>query len=654
MTFQLKAPYLPAGDQPKAIKGIVDGLNQGVSKQTLLGVTGSGKTFTMANIIAEMGVPALIISHNKTLAAQLYNEFKGFFPNNAVEYFVSYYDYYQPEAYIPHTDTYIEKDSSRNDEIDRLRLKATMSLLSRKDVIIVASVSCIYGLGSPKEYDRFKVVVSKDVSIERDSLLRRLIDIQYNRNDIELSRGTFRVRGDTIDIHAAYIDEIVRLEFFGNEVDRITRIHGVTGEVLEVLNEVSIFPATHFVTPPDEIDRAVNEIGKELEERLLELKLQNKLVEEQRLKQRTKYDIEMIQEIGYCSGIENYSRIFDGRKAGEKPYTLLDYFPSDFLMFIDESHVTVPQIGAMYKGDRSRKTMLVDYGFRLPCALDNRPLKFAEFEQYIKRTVFVSATPAEFELKESCGVIVEQVVRPTGLLDPLIDIQPIRNQVDHLIGAIRKRLDVGERVMVTTLTKKMAEDLTKYLSDAGLPVRYLHSDIDTIERSEIIRAFRRADFEVLIGINLLREGLDIPEVSLVAILDADKEGFLRSTRSLIQTIGRASRNINGKVILYADRITDSMKAAIDETMRRRKRQEEYNNERGIVPKTIVRKIEEALTIGESAKGRDRRRVKDDFYESDDIVYLTNLMNIAATDLDFERAAKIRDRIREIEEELRKK
>jgi excinuclease ABC subunit B len=650
LTFKLDAPYQPAGDQPEAIRQIVDGLKSGVSRQTLLGVTGSGKTFTMANIIKEMNVPTLVFSHNKTLAAQLYNEFKSFFPHNAVEYFVSYYDYYQPEAYIPHTDTYIDKDSSRNEEIDRLRLKATMSLLSRRDVIIVASVSCIYGLGSPKEYDKHKVTLKCGQNLERDLLLRSLVDIQYTRNDMDLPRGTFRVRGDTVDIHTAYDDDIVRIEMFGDEIEKITRCHNVTQDIIENYTEYQIFPATHFVTPIDEVNRAVKELEKELDERLLELRLQNKLVEAQRLEQRTNYDLEMIKEIGYCSGIENYSRVFDGRAAGSKPYTLLDYFPSDYLMFIDESHVTVPQIGAMYKGDRSRKNMLVDYGFRLPCALDNRPLKFPEFEEMLNKVVFVSATPAEYELKASGGVYVEQVVRPTGLLDPIIEIQPVKNQIDHLIGQIRDRLSRKERVLVTTLTKKMAEDLTSYLSKADIPVRYLHSDIDTLERSEIIRAFRRAEFEVLIGINLLREGLDIPEVSLVAILDADKEGFLRSERSLIQTIGRASRNINGKVILYADRITDSMRKAIDETDRRRSRQAEHNKLHGIEPKSTTRKIEDSISVGAPIRGK--RKVKEDYTAITDILTLTDLMNIAASELEFERAAKLRDRIRELEDKVR--
>lgn len=649
--FKLVSDYKPAGDQPKAISQIVEGLEKQIPRQTLLGVTGSGKTFTMANIIEQANRPVLIISHNKTLAAQLYNEFKLFFPENAVEYFVSYYDYYQPEAYIPHTDTYIEKDSSVNDEIERLRLKATASLAQRRDVVIISSVSCIYGLGSPKEFMSQSVLVRKGESPSRDSLLRRLVDIQYSRNDIEFGRGTFRVRGDTLDVHPAYEDEIIRLEFFGDEVERIVKIHSVTGNVLQEIPFAHIFPATHYVTPQSEVERVVGTIEQELHERLEVLHKENKLLEAQRLASRTKYDLEMIQEIGYCSGVENYSRIFDNRAPGSTPFTLLDYFPEDFIVFIDESHVTLPQIHGMYNGDKARKTNLVEYGFRLPCAMDNRPLKFEEFEKRVNQVVFVSATPAEYELKESHGVLVEQVVRPTGLVDPKIEVHPVTHQVDHLLGRIRERLAVKERVMVTTLTKKMAEDLTDYLFKLGVPVRYLHSDIDTLERAEIIRDFRKGVFEVLIGINLLREGLDLPEVSLVAILDADKEGFLRSERSLIQTIGRASRNLNGTVILYADKITDSMKRAMSETERRRKAQEDYNREHNIIPKGIVRKIEEPLSLGETKK--ENKKDKLDLRKVTDIDYLTDLMNGAASALEFEKAAKIRDRIQALREELKK-
>ncbi len=649
--FKLVSSYKPSGDQPQAIARISEGVRNGISHQTLLGVTGSGKTFTMANIIQELQRPVLVISHNKTLAAQLYNEFKLFFPQNSVEYFVSYYDYYQPEAYIPHTDTFIEKDSSVNEEIERLRLKATASLSERRDVIIVSSVSCIYGLGSPKEYAAMRVLVKKGDNIGRDVILRKLVDIQYSRNDMEFGRGTFRVRGDTVDIHPAYEDDIIRLELFGDEVERITIINNVTNETISEIESAHIFPATHYVTPPAEIERVVATIGAELDERLEILRRENKLVEAQRLESRTKYDIDMIQEIGYCSGVENYSRIFDGREPGSRPYTLLDYFPDDFLVFIDESHVTIPQLNAMYNGDKARKTNLVEYGFRLPCALDNRPLKFNEFEEKVKRIVYVSATPAEYELKKSMGLIIEQVVRPTGLLDPIIEIHPVKHQVDHLLGMIRERLAVKERVLVTTLTKKMAEDLTEYFAKLDVPVRYLHSDIDTLERAEIIRDFRQGVFEVLIGINLLREGLDLPEVSLVAILDADKEGFLRSERSLIQTIGRASRNLHGTVVLYADRMTDSMKKAIGETDRRRLRQEAYNKEHGITPRGIVRDIEAPLSTIPGKK--EYKKDKLDVRFITDIDYLTDLMNAAASNLEFEKAAKIRDRIRAINDDNKK-
>jgi len=598
----------------------------------------------MANIIAEMNTPTLIISHNKTLAAQLYNEFKGFFPENAVEFFVSYYDYYQPEAYIPHTDTYIEKDSSRNDEIDRLRLNATMSLFDRRDVIIIASVSCIYGLGNPAEYNKLRVLITKGESIGRDEILRNLINIQYSRNDFEFGRGTFRVRGDTVDIHPAYEDTILRLVLFGDEIERILVLHNVTGAILRELDRVSIFPATHFVSSPEENDRAALQIEKELAEQLEVFRSQNKLVEAQRLESRTRYDLEMIREIGYCSGVENYSRIFDGRPPGSKPYTLMDYFPKDFLVFVDESHVSIPQINGMYNGDRARKTTLVDHGFRLPCAMDNRPLRFSEFEAMLSRVVYVSATPADFELAKAGGVVAELLVRPTGLLDPVIEIRPVTHQVDDLLARIRERLAVHERVLVTVLTKKMAEDLTAYLAKLGIPVKYLHSDIDTLERSEIIRDFRKGEFEVLIGINLLREGLDLPEVSLVAVLDADKEGFLRSERSLIQTMGRAARNVNGTVILYADRMTNSIEKAVSETNRRRAKQGEYNEKNRITPKTIIRKIEEPLALG---KKREGKRERDQLRTLTDVEYLKDLMNHSAANLEFEKAAKIRDRIREL-------
>ena len=648
-SFELVAPFSPSGDQPQAIEQIIEGVSRGVPCQTLLGVTGSGKTFTMANIIARLNRPTLIISHNKTLAAQLYGEFKEFFPGNAVSYFVSYYDYYQPEAYIPASDTYIEKDSSRNDEIDKLRLRATASLFERRDVIIVASVSCIFGLGSPIEYSGQVVAIERNQPLGRDPLIRKLVDINYSRNDYEFGRGTFRVRGDTCDIHPAYDDEIVRVEFFGDTVERIVRIHHITNAVLAEMPRTVIYPATHFVTQREKTERALAQIELELAQRLEELRGQNKLVEVQRLEQRTRYDMEMIREVGYCSGIENYSRIFDGRPAGSQPYTLLDYFPKDFLLFIDESHVTIPQLMGMYKGDRSRKDMLVDYGFRLPCARDNRPLPFPEFEAKIGPLIYVSATPGSYELAKSQGIVVEQLLRPTGLLDPAIIIAPAKNQIDHLLGLIRERLALKERVMVTTLTKKMAEDLTVYLKNLGVPVRYMHSDIQTLERAVIIRDFRKGVFEVLVGINLLREGLDLPEVSLVAILDADKEGFLRSERSLIQTMGRASRNSNGTVVLYADTITDSISRAMAETSRRRAHQETYNKAHNIVPRTVVRKIEELLvTVEERAPAKTVAA-----WETEtDAQYLADLMHAAAADLDFETAAKIRDRLKGLVTDVR--
>lgn len=645
--FKLVSSFAPSGDQPQAVREITEGLRKGVQWQTLLGVTGSGKTFTMANITAALNRPTLVISHNKTLAAQLYNEFKGFFPENAVEYFVSYYDYYQPEAYLPQTDTYIEKDSAINEEIDRLRLRATASLFERRDVLIVASVSCIYGLGNPWEYSKNVVKLDKGPVLGgRNQVLKKLIEVQYSRNDLEFGRGTFRVRGDVVDIHPAYDDRVLRLEFFGDEIERMSRLEAVSGKVMEAVESASIFPATHFVTGTGGTEAVVARIEAELAERLKVLRDADRLLEAQRLEMRTKYDIEMIQEIGYCSGIENYSRIFDGRAPGSRPYTLLDYFPQDFLVFIDESHVTVPQLRGMYNGDRARKEMLVEHGFRLPCALDNRPLRFEEFEAAVKAAVFVSATPADHELARSGGVVVEQLVRPTGILDPLIEVKPALNQVDDLAVQITERLKAGERVMITTLTKKMAEDLTAYLERLKFTVRYLHSDIDTLDRAEIIRDFRKGVFEVLVGINLLREGLDLPEVSLVAILDADKEGFLRSERSLVQTIGRASRNVNGKVILYADTLTDSMKKAIDETNRRRERQEKYNAEHHITPRTIIRKIEDALAL---TPKKGKLKTDKPWKRETDIAYLTDLMNHAAANLDFETAAQVRDRIRDLKQ-----
>ena len=571
--FEVVSEYQPAGDQPEAIAALSRGLEMGLDEQTLLGVTGSGKTFTMAKIIEQVQRPTLVLAHNKTLAAQLCAEFREFFPNNAVEYFVSYYDYYQPEAYIPHTDTFIEKDSAINEEIDRLRLSATASLLERRDVIVVSSVSCIYGLGEPEDFEKMMVSLRVGAQIERDELLKKLVAIRYERNDIAFERNMFRVRGDTVEVWPAYWkDTALRIEFFGDEIDRISEVNVVTGSPIRRLNNIPIWPATHYVTPKEKMDAAVQEIYRELEERVAFFEGEGKLIEAQRIKQRTMYDIEMMQELGYCSGIENYSRVIEGRPVGSPPHTLLDYFPEDFVLFIDESHVTLPQVRAMYNGDRARKTTLVDYGFRLPCAFDNRPLKFPEFEQRLNQVIYVSATPGEYERTRS-GQVVEQVIRPTGLLDPRIEVRPVEGQIDDLIGEINQRTARKERVLVTTLTKKMAEDLTTYLQGAGIRVRYMHHDIDTIERMEIIRDLRLGTFDVLVGINLLREGLDLPEVSLVAILDADKEGFLRSETSLIQTIGRAARNADGMVVMYADTVTPSMRRAIDETERRREKQD---------------------------------------------------------------------------------
>ncbi len=654
--FDLKSSYKPSGDQPRAIEELTRGIRRGDRFQTLLGVTGSGKTFTMAHVIANVGRPTLVISPNKTLAAQLYGEFKSLFPHNAVEYFISYYDYYQPEAYIPQTDTYIEKDTSINDEIDRLRLKATSALLQREDVIVVASVSCIYGLGSPAEFQGLYLPLKVGQHIDRDDILARLVDIYYTRNDIDFSRGTFRVRGDVVEIFPAYEEDPLRVELFGDEIDQISKINGITGEVLEELPEVAIYPAKHFVTTPETLKRAILSIREELAERLQEFRAQGKLLEAQRLEMRTNYDIEMMLEIGYCSGIENYSRHLTGRKPGQRPYTLLDYFPENFLTIIDESHVTVPQIRAMYHGDRSRKEVLVEHGFRLPSALDNRPLRFEEFEQLVNQVIFVSATPADYELEKSGGVVVEQIIRPTGLMDPEVDVRPVRNQIDDLIAEIRERTARNERVLVTTLTKRMAEDLTDYLRGVGIRVRYLHSEIDAIERVEILRDLRLHDFDVLVGINLLREGLDLPEVSLVAVLDADKEGFLRSERSLMQIAGRAARNAAGKVILYADTVTDSMQKVINETNRRRAIQQKYNEEHGITPQTIYKSADEirgATRVADSRSARwekpSRKRLlpSEKMDREEMLELLEKQMKEAAANLEFERAAELRDEIRRL-------
>jgi len=705
--FKLVSPFELQGDQPQAVEQLVEGIERREPYQTLLGVTGSGKTFTMAHVIARMNRPTLVISHNKTLAAQLYGEFRGFFPNNAVEYFISYYDYYQPEAYLPHTDTYIEKDTSINDEIDRLRLRATSALLSRRDVVIVASVSCIYGLGSPEDwlelliilkvgqriernqilqklveihytrndvdFDRGTFRVRGDVvevipayerealRIERNQILQKLVEIHYTRNDVDFDRGTFRVRGDVVEVIPAYEREALRIEMFGDEIERISRVDVVTGEIKEEMETVAIYPAKHFVTSPERLKRAMEAIRTELDGRLAELREQNKLLEAQRLEQRTRFDLEMMQEIGYCTGIENYSRHLGARRPGERPSTLIDYFPKDYLLIIDESHVTIPQIRGMQNGDRSRKEVLVDYGFRLPSALDNRPLTFDEFTASVNQCIFVSATPAEYELEKSQGVIVEQVIRPTGLIDPEIEVRPIKGQIDDLIGEINVRAERGERILVTTLTKRMAEDLTEYLSGMGIRVRYMHSEIDALDRVVILRDLRLAEFDVLVGINLLREGLDLPEVSLVAVLDADKEGFLRSERSLIQTAGRAARNLNGKVIFYADKITDSMRMAMEETSRRRKIQAEYNVTHGITPTSIVKSVEEVMGTTRVADARpepygkkepaiDDKEFRQNWKrmsEKEQLEILGELekkMFAAAAALQFEHAAELRDQI----------
>ncbi|MCG3119559.1 MAG: UvrABC system protein B [bacterium] len=660
--FKLISDYQPTGDQPRAIQELTEGVLRGDKYQTLLGVTGSGKTFTMANVIANVNKPALVFSHNKTLAAQLFGELKSFFPHNAVEYFISYYDYYQPEAYVPSSDTYIEKDSSINDEIDRLRLKATSSLLSRKDVIIVASVSCIYGIGDPEDYAAELLILHRGQRIERNKILGQLVDMFYTRNDFDFTRGTFRVRGDVVEVVPAYEREAYRIEMFGNEIESLSQVNVTSGEILGEVDTMAIFPAKHFVTPQHKMKRAIEAIREELAERLAWFREKGKLLEAQRLEMRTNFDLEMLQELGACHGIENYSRHLSGRAPGQRPYTLLDYFPKDYLMIIDESHATVPQIRGMYFGDRSRKETLVEYGFRLPSALDNRPLQFDEFESMLNQVVFVSATPAEIELEKSNGVVVEQVIRPTGLMDPEIDVRPVKNQIDDLIGEIRQCVAKGQRVLVTTLTKRMAEDLTDYLAEMDIRVRYLHSEIQALDRVEILRDLRLAEFDVLVGINLLREGLDLPEVSLVAILDADKEGYLRSERSLMQTAGRAARNVDGKVIMYADTVTGSMRKMIDETTRRREIQRKYNEAHGITPRTIYKSAEEIMSstrvadakadkYGAEKRSDDTLKISDaewskmtPFAREEMLDRLEKEMLDASKKLDFERAAELRDEI----------
>ena len=661
--FELTLPFTPSGDQPQAIAELSTGIENNEKFQTLLGVTGSGKTVTMASVIAKHGRPTLVMSHNKTLAAQLYGELKQFFPKNAVEYFVSYYDYYQPEAYVASTDTYIEKDSSINEDIERLRLRATSSLMEREDVIIVASVSCIYGLGDPREYRELMLMLEVGQTMERRDILQALVRVQYSRNDVNFERGTFRVRGDVVEVFPAYEEQAIRIELFGDEIERITRFDPLTGQTIVRLERAAIYPATHFVSQRSTVERAVVRIREELEERLLELRGAGKLLEAQRLEQRTNFDIEMLLEIGTCPGVENYSRHIAGRSAGERPACLFDYFPADFLLILDESHVSVPQIRGMYNGDRARKLNLVEHGFRLPSALDNRPLTFDEWESLIDRVIFVSATPGDYELRQSGGVVVEQLIRPTGLLDPEIDVRPVKGQVDDLIAEIREREKRGERVLVTTLTKRMAEDLSDYLQQIGIRVRYMHSDIDTIERMEILRDLRLGRFEVLVGINLLREGLDLPEVSLVAILDADKEGFLRDERSLIQTVGRAARNSEGRAIMYADRITGSMQRSIDETNRRRETQKQYNEEHGITPQTIVKSIEEMMLSTRVADARLERRPSASQVAEPRASYaeevnleeyakiLEQEMRDASAALDFERAARLRDQLLEVRAKL---
>lgn len=654
--FELVSEYSPTGDQPQAIAQLVQGFQEGNQCQTLLGVTGSGKTFTMANVIAQLNKPTLIIAHNKTLAAQLYGEFKEFFPNNAVEYFVSYYDYYQPEAYVPSSDTYIAKDSAINDEIDKLRLSATMALTERRDVIIVASVSCIYGLGSPMDYQNMVISLRPGMIKERDELMAKLIEIQYDRNDMDFHRGTFRVRGDVVEVIPAYESETaIRIEFFGDEIDRITEIDILTGEIKDELKHAAIFPASHYVVDRENINRAVKDIEVELDERVKEFKRQDKLLEAQRIAERTNFDIEMLKETGFCSGIENYSRHLAGLEPGQPPYTLIDYFPDDFIMMIDESHKTVPQIGGMYNGDQSRKSTLVDYGFRLPSAKDNRPLNFEEFESKINQVLFVSATPGVYE-EEHELLRAEQVIRPTGLLDPEVEVRPVEGQIDDLLGEINKEIAKKNKILVTTLTKRMAEDLTDYMREVGIRVKYLHSDVDTLERTEIIRDMRLDVFDVLVGINLLREGLDIPEITLVAILDADKEGFLRSETSLIQTIGRAARNAEGHVIMYADTVTDSMRMAIEETKRRREIQMKYNEEHGITPQTIKKAVRDLISISQKVDSAQMKLEKDPESMSRQeleklIGEVTKKMKKAAADLNFEAAAELRDKLLELKKTL---
>ena len=654
--FELVSEYKPTGDQPQAIKELVAGFKEGNQCETLLGVTGSGKTFTMANVIAQLNKPTLIIAHNKTLAAQLYGEFKEFFPNNAVEYFVSYYDYYQPEAYVPSSDTYIAKDSAINDEIDKLRLSATSSLSERKDVIIVSSVSCIYGIGSPKDYQNMIISLRPGMEKDRDEVARELIDIQYDRNDMDFHRGTFRVRGDVLEIFPAdYTDTAVRVEFFGDEIDRITEINVLTGEIKCQLNHIAIFPASHYVVPMEQIKKAAIHIEEELEERVTYFKSEDKLLEAQRISERTNFDMEMLKETGFCSGIENYSRHLSGLEPGQAPYTLMDYFGDDYLIIVDESHKTVPQIRGMYAGDRSRKTTLVDYGFRLPSALDNRPLNFEEFESKIDQILFVSATPGEYEEQHEF-LRAEQIIRPTGLLDPMVEVRPVEGQIDDLVSEVNKEVEKGNKILITTLTKRMAEELTDYMKDLGIRVKYLHSDIDTLERTQIIRDMRLNVFDVLVGINLLREGLDIPEITLVAILDADKEGFLRSETSLIQTIGRAARNAEGHVIMYADVMTDSMKMAIDETMRRRSVQEEYNKEHHITPQTVKKAVRDLISISKSVAETEEKLEKDPESMSRKeleklIKEVEKKMRKAAVDLNFEAAAGLRDKMVELKKNL---
>ena len=654
--FELVSEYAPTGDQPQAIEQLVKGFKEGNQCQTLLGVTGSGKTFTMANVIQQINKPTLIIAHNKTLAAQLYGEFKEFFPKNAVEYFVSYYDYYQPEAYVPSSDTYIAKDSSVNDEIDKLRLSATSSLSERKDVIIVSSVSCIYGIGSPDDYQNMIISLRPGMEKDRDEVIRNLIDIQYDRNEADFHRGTFRVRGDVVEIYPAdYTDTAVRVEFFGDEIDRITEIDILTGEIKNALNHIAIFPASHYVVPMEKIFKAADAIEEELKERVEYFKSEDKLLEAQRISERTNFDIEMLKETGFCSGVENYSRHLSGLQPGQPPYTLIDYFGDDFLIIIDESHKTIPQIRGMYAGDQSRKQTLVDYGFRLPSAKDNRPLNFGEFEDKIDQILFVSATPGEYEENHEL-LRAEQIIRPTGLLDPKVEVRPVEGQIDDLIGEVHKEVEKGNKILITTLTKRMAEDLTEYMKDLGIRVKYLHSDIDTLERTQIIRDMRLNVFDVLVGINLLREGLDIPEITLVAILDADKEGFLGSEVSLIQTIGRAARNAEGRVIMYADVITDSMRLAIDETMRRRTLQKKYNEEHGITPKTIKKAVRDLISISKAVAETEDKMMKDpESMSKKELEKLINQvkkqMQSAAADLNFEMAAQLRDKMVELKKNL---